>query len=215
MTPKDSNDILKAYKHISIITRLHMYVRLRRANFDTIERYVPKKGIILDFGCGHGFFSLYLAEKSKARKVTGVDVSREKIDVAKLITPHKNLFFLHLKNSLTSLDKNSAYDAITISDVLYLLSQSDQEKVIAKACNALKKDGKLIVIEHNAENTFRTFYTRLREFIMTKILRFTEGEHLTFNKHSWWMKLLKQHFEDVKFKKLDTGGFLILYVAKK
>ena len=44
---------------------------------------MPRRGEILDAGCGHGLLSLYLAAQSPERRITGVDIDDEKLAVAR------------------------------------------------------------------------------------------------------------------------------------
>jgi len=48
-----------------------------------IEAEVPRRGRVLDLGCGHGLFSLLLAATSPERQVTGVDVDGDKLGLAR------------------------------------------------------------------------------------------------------------------------------------
>lgn len=215
MNTKDVSELIGLYKNLSPLARFHMYIRLKRAYFDKIERFVVKKGHILDFGCGHGFFSLYLAKKSKARTITAIDIAKNKIAIAKKSTHTLQVSFHQVQKTESFLTHSSSFDSIVIVNVLYLLPQKKQEALVAKAAKALKPGGKLLIVEHNAAKRFKTLYTKVREFLMVKVLRFTHGETLTFNTHLWWMKLLKGHFTNTAYKKLDPWGLQILYIATK
>lgn len=214
MQVKDAQELASLYHNTSFLDKLHIYIRLRRAYFDKVETYLPKQGTILDFGCGHGFFSYYLAKKSSHRNIIGVDISRKKIDMANAIE-HKTITFLYKENTVELLEKKNEYDGIAILNVLYLFDKKGEQEVIEKAAKALKKDGVLALIEHDANITFTTRYTRLREFFMLRIFKLTSGETLTFNPHEWWMALLEKYFSQVIAIKLDKKGFQKLYICKK
>jgi len=98
---------------------------------------------------------------------------------------------------------------------LYLFDKKDIEKIIQKASSSLNKNGILIITDHDADITFQTSYTKLREFIMLRILHLTHGTTLTFNPHHWWLKILEKNFTEVKYLSLDKSGFQKMYICKK
>lgn len=215
MKISDVTKILNLYENLSLSKKIHIYVRLRRAYFDKVESYVPKNAKVLDFGCGHGFFSLFLSITSSQREVIGIDAARDKIETAKNSNHEKNVSFFYDRNTEKFFSKKFGFNYITILNVLYLFSKKDQERIINLASNTLKNNGKLLIIEHNSEHKIKTLYTIVREFIMVRVLRVTYGKSLTFNKHSWWIKLLKKNFKKVSFRKLDPWGLQNLYICTK
>lgn len=215
MNDIEVREILALYRNLSPLAKLHMQVRLKRAYFDRIEKFVPKKGKILDFGCGHGFFSLYLAKKSSTRHIKAVDVAKSKISIAKDSKHSNRISFNHSRKTETFFNKLSDFDCIVVVNVLYLVPRTKQELLVQKAAQTLKQGGKLLIVEHNAEKRFKTLYTKIRELIMVRLLRLTYGEALTFNTHLWWMKLFREHFKNVTYRKLDPWGLQILYICTK
>ena len=76
-------ELKAAYRDAPRQERLHVAGRWRTCPFAAVEPHVPKAGRIMEIGCGHGLFSLYLALQSPERSVTGVDVDADKIPVAR------------------------------------------------------------------------------------------------------------------------------------
>ena len=213
MIALEAKGILSLYKNLSLLSRFHIYIRLRRLPFEVIEKYVPKKGKILDFGCGHGFFSLYMSQKSKERTVIGVDISKEKIDIASESIHSKNVSFKCSPKATYFLQKKFCYNAIVIIDVLYLIARKDQQNLLQKASEALVENGKLLIVEPDASLKLRTFFAIARESIMIKLLRLTKGRSLTFNTQKWWIKNLKKYFKKVEYAKFTTKKHHILYIC--
>ena len=69
--------IIKLYP--SFISRLYTNLRKYILPIQKIEKYIPKKGTVLDVGCGYGLTSIYFALKSKNRKVIGLDLDKKRI----------------------------------------------------------------------------------------------------------------------------------------
>ena len=80
-----------AYRHLARGDRFHVEVRWRSCPFGEVERRVPRQGRILDLGCGHGAFALYMAARAPARGVTGTDVDAAKLAAARRAAGHANL----------------------------------------------------------------------------------------------------------------------------
>ena len=90
--PPDLEKACKLYEKDSF-TGLFSRVRVWDAPFEQVEKLVPKKGLVLDLGCGDGFLANYLAISGPERKVIGVDLNKDRIKHAqKGLT---NTKFLH------------------------------------------------------------------------------------------------------------------------
>jgi 2-polyprenyl-3-methyl-5-hydroxy-6-metoxy-1,4-benzoquinol methylase len=119
---------------------------------------VPPAGTIVDLGCGHGLFANLLAERSAERRVIGIDPDERKIAVAKL-TERDGVRFEVGDATTYALP---ACDAVTVIDVLYLLPELDQVRVIANAARALRPGGVLVVYgqERRADPRFWMGYAQ-------------------------------------------------------
>lgn len=150
------------------------FTRKLTVPFDQIARYVPKKGRILDVGCGHGIFSALLAKNSD-REVLGIDPSSYKIRLAK--THYSNLSNLKFKTIyLNDLDTKK-YDCIVIIDVLYLLPEDEKLKILVKIHQLLKPDGVFILKEVDTKPDWMFKLIKLEEALMVRLLRYTHSDY--------------------------------------
>ncbi len=96
---------------------------------------------ILDIGCGHGSNAFTLAEEGGI--VTGVDIDDKRLDIARDINFHKNIFYTN-----KSLDKflNEKFQIITILDVLEHIT--NYEILLKNVIEIIDKDS-LIYLEYN------------------------------------------------------------------
>src|SRR5438132_13301334 len=78
---------LRRYRGAPIAARLFVHGRAFLSDLAVVERYVPKKGFIVDLGCGHGLFACVLREGSPTRRVLGIDLDPRKIEVARAAIP--------------------------------------------------------------------------------------------------------------------------------
>lgn len=168
---------LGAYRHLGRGDRFHVAVRWRSCPFPQVEEQVPRAGRVLDVGCGHGLFSLYLAARSPAREVVGVDV-----DEAKLASARQAAARAALPVEFAAADgpglPAGPWAAVTILDVLYLLGVRAALDLVAQAAGALAPGGVLVVKELDVRPRWKYQLARAQEMVATRVIRITAGEHL-------------------------------------
>jgi len=125
---------VRRYAAAPLGDRLHVRGRALLADLLAVEPQLPAAGTIVDLGCGRGLFSNLLVEASSRRSVVGMDPDRRRIAVARL-TERARLRFEVGDAREAQLP---ACDAVAIVDVLYLLTEADQELVLARASGAVR-----------------------------------------------------------------------------
>jgi 2-polyprenyl-6-hydroxyphenyl methylase/3-demethylubiquinone-9 3-methyltransferase len=86
MTDSLRKTLLELYRHAdsqSFFDRAFIRARMRVLPLEELDRIVPKKGTIVEIGCGHGIISNYLALASNERRVVGIDIDPERIAIAR------------------------------------------------------------------------------------------------------------------------------------
>ncbi len=170
----------RLFVHLNYIFKgpvLEWHVRIKMSleqNFQLYNQLLPKKGEILDLGCGYGYITYMLMLTSDERKLTGVDFDDEKIVVA------QNGY---LKNSRiefivddVSTYQISPHDGILLGDVLHYLSPEKQKTLLQTCLTNLKPGGVLLIREGNADLDTRHKRTKLTEFFSTRVLNFNLTE---------------------------------------
>jgi 2-polyprenyl-6-hydroxyphenyl methylase/3-demethylubiquinone-9 3-methyltransferase len=205
--------ILARYKDINLLESVHMSIRYQRCPFDAIEACVPRKGLILDFGCGHGLLTNLMALESREREVIGLDASEHKIKMArKSVDGQINITFV--RGELDDLGPK-LFDGVTIIDVLYLLSPQNQVALLQNIRKRLKTDGVLIIKEIPAIKGLNFKVAYLKEVIQVSVLRRTLGEALTYRTEEQWMLLLHQMGYAVKTARLNTRAHSTLFLCRR
>jgi 2-polyprenyl-3-methyl-5-hydroxy-6-metoxy-1,4-benzoquinol methylase len=109
----------------------------------TLKPYLKNTHLILDIGCGVGTVDFYMA--SKGKKVTGIEISKKAVTIAKanakLFKLDKKLEFITAKFPHKIQDKN--YDLVIFSEVIEHLE--DDQKVLHDIRQVLKPNGLLII----------------------------------------------------------------------
>jgi 2-polyprenyl-6-hydroxyphenyl methylase/3-demethylubiquinone-9 3-methyltransferase len=166
------NRAVHRYRAAPLGARLFVHGRAFLSDLAFVERFVPKKGFIVDLGCGHGLFACLLREASESRRVLGIDVDERKIDIAR--DAIRQTQWLRFEVGDIIKDPLPHCDAVTIVDVLYLLPFEDQERVLKNAALALGEGGPLIVKAQERRTDPRYAITYAQE-LLTVWLGFTRG----------------------------------------
>ncbi len=158
---------LQLYDDRPFGVRLFVRARSMLCPMDTLELQVPKRGRILDLGCGHGLFSATLAVGSRERSILGVDPSSAKITTAKqLMNRLPNVkFFQGTADDVTE----SSLNAITILDVLYLLPVEEKLKTLSRCHKLLSAGGLLVLKTNDTHPIWKYRWTSFQELAMTRV----------------------------------------------
>lgn len=106
---------------------------------------------VLDFGCGTGRLLTALGNQDWCGSMTGVDVSRESIQAARLaVGGNKNPVVL--AESLADLDGRDRYDVVLMFNVIHHISDRERREVVRQLKRLVREDGFLAVWEHNPLN---------------------------------------------------------------
>lgn len=149
------NKNIKYYGSIEDHRKKSIDDTLRR--WKLVQKITPKKGKILEIGAGHGFF-VELAHNS-GFKITGIEISKEKREMAKKVT----------KAEILDIDINfqepnvKNFDTIVLFHVLEHIT--NPFTFLKKIRNMLKPQGKIVVEVPNCDDfqlelndAYRNFY---------------------------------------------------------
>ncbi|MFA6476123.1 MAG: methyltransferase domain-containing protein [Candidatus Paceibacterota bacterium] len=109
----------------------------------------PIKGKkILDYGCGNGKFSIYLAQQGAS--VVGVDVSAHQLEIAEQDTQNSVVYLLESEHPEIETQYADYFDDAVLNFVLCeISSQEEIIKVLKRIHSLLKTGGKLVILNPN------------------------------------------------------------------
>ncbi len=160
--------ITSAYR--SRVVRGYCKIRLMiiHQNFlNEIGQYLPRRGDILDIGCGFGLFSLYYAAGGPQRRLHGYDLDARRIVMARLAarqTGIRNARFEHGDASRLALPRT--YDAIYALDLLHHLPRETVPAFISRLHDALRPGGVLIVKDVDRRPVYKRWFTLALDRLM-------------------------------------------------
>lgn len=167
------NRAVHRYRSAPLVDRLFVHGRAFLSDMALIERFVPRKGFIVDLGCGHGLFACLLRETSDTRRVLGIDLDAKKIEIARVAI--EDTQWLRFEVGDIVAQPPPKCDTVTIVDVLYLLPFEEQERVLRNAASALGEAGPLIVKAQERRADPRYAVTYAQEVVTVTLLGRTRG----------------------------------------
>lgn len=169
-------------------TRFH-YVRTKLIS-DPVARMIADVegeadgvlGEVLDIGTGAGQLPILLVELGRATKARGVDWDTTKIeDGKKAGGAHEGMPALDVAlaqgDARTSVDGDA--DTVLLIDLLHYFTIEEQDAILARAADAVRPGGRLVVREADTERGWRSAATLLEERIFTAV-KFNKGERVKF-----------------------------------
>lgn len=196
-------DALRCYASQSRFVRWFVWGRNVLCPIRPIALNVPAQAKVLDVGCGHGLFVNTLAAGSSARQITGCDPSDGKIASARASSssfPHVR----YVHGIAQEIDEPGTFDAISIVDVLYLLSDELAVQLLWHCRRLLKDDGILLLKTNDRRPWWKFAIVWLEEVLMVKVMGFTQGNQLHFRSHDQYLRMLEEAgFEVEQVQKLD------------
>lgn len=164
MTRRNEFDALvKEYKHIR-----DENVRISGEKSEYFNKYkcdhfqnlfkreiLESRPYILDYGCGNGNFSIELSAASGFRGfLFGLDTSFGFLKEA--VENNSGILFVHFDGFNIPL-KEGAFDYVVVVNVLHHIQPHERKVVLSKVTGLLKRDGKLIIYEHNPLNPLTNY----------------------------------------------------------
>lgn len=202
------NEIKKMYSFLSWRDKLYIKLRWRLCPFELIEQQLPKKGMIVDAGCGYGLLTNLIALRSEERNVYGFDLNEKRINIAKKSVGNKYNILFELKdvNDL----KLGSCDAVIMSDFLHHISYEEQNKLILQIKSKLKDDGILIIQDIVKKPLWKYLFASNLDRVLNCFPK------LYYRDQNSWVAMLSSYF-DLEIIKADKGLPLpdVLLICKK
>ena len=207
---KIKNQVLSLYK-TSGWKRWFAGIRIWEAPCWEVERLIPRKGLILDLGCGEGILTNLWAISSKTRKIIGIDKDISRVNQAD--RGIENIKFC--KGDILTVDLPKC-NAIVLFHVLHHLNSfSDQDKLINRCYKSLVKGGKLIIVEVDIKTTLRYLISWLTDHFVAPLLfngKLYEASIYYRNKRNWLNLMERTGFNTRAFTVEENKPFTNLVI---
>ncbi len=177
-----------------------------------LEKYLPKKGKILEAGCGLGKWVIYL--RRKGYDVLGIDSCEAAIENIKKFDKNLPVQVGDVEKLLYPTDSLDAYLSFGVIEHF----EKGPEKALGEACRILKKGG-LAIIETPYDNPLRQLFRQGQYFLKTlktpaRIL--VEQLGLRRKNQSTKQSFYEYHYTKKELKNfIEKAGFKILQIFPK
>ncbi|MCK4352168.1 class I SAM-dependent methyltransferase [candidate division WOR-3 bacterium] len=133
---------------------------LEEVNFIEEVLLLSKNAKILDLCCGLGRHSIELAKRGY--NVTGVDFSKEYLEIAQKKAKKKGVTVNFIKNDMRKISFNQEFDAVInmFTSFGYFRKEEDNLKVLKNVAKALKPGGKFLIDIVNKDWIIKNFEER-------------------------------------------------------
>ena len=158
-------DVLKLYSGLG--SKIYVFLRFILLPFNKIERYIPKKGKIIDVGCGYGSLDAYLALKEPKRKIIGMDLNEKRIVIANKATSKISNAEFFAKDFTKDVSIKKA-NCMILVDLLHHIPYETQKKLLRECYKKLEVGGLLIIKDVGDKPKWKYYYNYLQDKIVSK-----------------------------------------------
>lgn len=165
---------------------LEWYFRIKykheKENYEMLHQKIAKDATVYDLGCGYGFSSYYLKQRSERRTVIGIDYDSDKIEVA--ANGYLMRDGIQFKSEDLTQSQFDHADVFILSDVLHYLKSEQQLDLIQKCADKLNEKGMIIIKDALADKAEEHEWTERSERWSTRWIKFnkTQNELSFFDK---------------------------------
>lgn len=184
------------------------YLRSVMLPLAEIDNALPKLGNIYELGSGWGSIATFLAEKSEARCVVGIDLDAQKIEYAKFSTVLTNVQFIHGDVLKYSYKKPMGF---VMSDFLHHIPYLKQEILLKKIIKNSSRKTILLIKEIDANDGWRKWLSRFWDLLLYP------HDSIYYRSKSQWRQKLENLGYNVSVMRAAVyfPGSTILFICQK
>lgn len=175
-----------------------------------VAALIPPRSLTLDLGSGLALLPALLAELGEERRVIAVEWDRSKVEAARRILGDHPGFQIERADAFEF--EFPACDTVVLMDVLHYFPESLQDRLLQKACAALRPGGRLILRETEAQRGGGRAFTRGLEWFAIHC-GWNRGPELHYRTRFQWLAALEalgiRQAESLDSSRFTPGNILI------
>ncbi len=154
---------------------------LRQRFLDEVGQYLPRRGRVLDLGCGFGLFSLYYASVRPGIEIEGIDLNARRIATARKAANRLGLQNVRydVRNAM-DFRADTSFDAAYMLDIVHHIPSETVRPLLEQLAKALPTGGRLVIKDVDARPAWKRWFTHALDKVMDPgtPVRYWDGEEL-------------------------------------
>ncbi len=149
--------------------RLYALIRfgiIRAGILRPIDALLPRRGRVLEVGCGYGLFAAWFAGRAPGRTVLGVDRDARRIALANRMARRLGVEARFEAVDARALPAGERFEAIYALDVLHHVPRAAHDALLRDLHDRLEPGGTLVVKEIDTRPAFGLAFTRALDRVM-------------------------------------------------
>jgi len=213
MTNKELVDFLKSQNFDGgTVDKLKVVYRPYICPFVELLQFVKPNDSVFDIGCGSGQFALLVANFTKAKSISGIEISESLINNAIQLFKNRQIIIDYTFNKYDGKnlpDQIAQHDLIFMIDVLHHIPKSEQIDFLTQLYTKMSVGSRLIIKDIDADSVF-VYANKLHD----KLLSTDGGNEIS-------LKSAIESFKKIGFEIIETSKKLMFWyphytiVAKK
>jgi 2-polyprenyl-3-methyl-5-hydroxy-6-metoxy-1,4-benzoquinol methylase len=182
---------LRDYFHeYSCRQRLFIRMRYFSVPWKKLLQYTGSMRIMLDYGCGHGLFTALVKIQNPSCSIVAYDHDEKKFHLASLMMKIWNDVSVPTPDE--SPFRRAYYDMVALNDVLYCMTDDQQQYLLRRIQESLKPGGILLLKETVNRPRLKALFCRIQEFFALKVFSYTKGDYLPLKSATHYASLLEK-----------------------
>ena len=174
--------VIRAYD--DLVVRAYCWGRfwiLRQRFLDELGQYLPRRGRVLDLGCGFGLFSLYYASVLPAIEIEGLDLNPRRIAMARKAAERLGLRNARYEvGNATDFRGGRLFDAAYMLDIIHHIPPETVRPLLEQMAKSLPAGGRLLIKDVDTRPAWKRWFTHALDRLMDPgtPVRYWGGEEL-------------------------------------
>ena len=140
---------------------------LRQRFLDEVGQYLPRRGRVLDLGCGFGLFSLYYASVLPAIEIEGLDLNPRRIAMARKAAERLGLRNARYEvGNATDFRGGRVFDAAYMLDIIHHIPPETVRPLLEQMAKALPAGGRLLIKDVDTRPAWKRWFTHALDRLM-------------------------------------------------
>ncbi len=154
---------------------------VRQRFLDEVGQYLPRRGRVLDLGCGFGLFSLYYASVLPEIEIEGIDLNARRIAMARKAAARLRLDNARYEvGNATEFRGGRLFDAAYMLDIVHHIPAETVRPLLEQMAKCLPPGGRLVIKDVDTRPFWKRWFTWALDKAMdpSAPVRYWSGEEL-------------------------------------